>query len=279
MEDFIYKYFIEPIWARTGYNPINTLTYAVIALLSLYVIWVLFKKYDVKVDKKFVYGVLAFVLLGSTVRVVTDSIDNKTFAPITPVHEFVLSTHIYDYSYLTVSPGIYLVVAAMLFLTMIFLRVINKPNLLGFVPLVLWLPHLLLLLPFMGFLVYLVPVLLLVAIPSYAAWHYFRNEVSALIVAAHALDGAATFFIIDIFSKISGKAYFEQHVIGSAIGEIFGTYFAFYVVKLLLAFAIAYVISKEKDMGEDERNYLSLAIMIMGFAPGIRSVVRLAVGA
>lgn len=278
MEDFIYKYYIEPIWAGTGYNPINTITYAVIALLALYMIWLSFKKYNVKIDRKLIYGVLTFVLLGSTVRVVTDSIKNEVFKPVTPIHQAVLSSHIYDYGYLSVSPGIYIVIAAILFITMAILWKIKKPELLGTVGLVLWVPHLLLLLPFMSYLVYIFPILVLTAVPTFIAWKYFKNEIYALIVAAQSLDGAATFFIIDIFSKISGKVYFEQHVIGGAIGQIFGTFFAFFLVKMALSLVISYVLSREKDMSEDELNFIALAIMIMGFAPGIRSLVRLALG-
>ncbi len=267
MEDFIYKYYIEPIWAGTGYNPVNTLTYAVIALIALYIVWLCFKKYNVKIDKKFIYNVLAFVLLGSTVRVVTDAIVSGAFKPITPIHEAVLSSHIYDYNYLTVSPGIYLIIATLLFATMVVLWKIKNPELLGSVGLALWLPHFLLLLPFMGYAVYVVPVLLLAAIPAFVAWKYFRNETYMLIVGAHSLDGAATFFIIDIFSKISGKTYFEQHVIGGIIGQIFGTFLVFYIVKVLLAFVISYFLSKEKEISEDERNFIALATIIMGFAP------------
>ncbi len=278
IDDFIYKYFIEPIWARTGYNPINTATYAIIALLALFLIWKCFKKCNINVNKNFIYNVLTFVLLGSTVRVVTDSIDAGALTTITPVHQVILSSHIYDYGYLTVSPGIYFVIALMLFVTMAILWKIKKPELLGAVGLALWLPHFLILLPFMGFIVHTIPVLILAAIPAYLALRYFNNEILDIILTAHALDNGAKFYTIDIFSKISGKAYFEQHVVGGMIGQIFGTFFAFYVVKVLLAFAMAYVISKEKEMEENERNYISLAIMIMGFAPGIRSLIRLAVG-
>jgi uncharacterized membrane protein len=279
MNDFLYKYYIEPIWARTGYNMINTATYAIIALFMLYLLWVAFKKYNVIVDRNFLYNVLPFVLLGSTVRVVTDAIDSGVFTPVTPIHALVLSSHIYDYGYFTVSPGIYIVIAALLLLCIVVLRIIKKQELLGKVALALWLPHFLLLLPFMNFVVYTLPVLLLVVIPTYVAWRYFKDSIYALIVAGHALDGAATFFIIDIFSKITGNVYFEQHVVGGFIGKLFGTFFAFYIVKILLAFGIAYLISKENEMSEEERNYIALAIMIMGFAPGIRSLIRMTIGA
>ncbi len=279
MQDMLYKYFIEPIWARTGYNLVNTITYAIIALVLLYAIWLIFKKYNIKIDKKFIYNIMPFVLLGSTVRVVTDAIDNGVFAGITPIHQMILTSHIYDYGYLTVSPGIYIVVTLLLFATMVILWKIKKPELLGTIGIVLWLPHFILLLPFMQFAVYVIPIILLAAVPTYLALKYFKSDIYALIVGGHALDGAATFFAIDIFSKISGISYGEQHVVSNAIGELFSTYFAFYLIKIMLAFGVAYLISKEKEIKEEERNYLALIVMIMGFAPGIRGILRMAVGA
>ena len=140
----------------------------------------------------------------------------------------------------------------------------------------------------MRYAVYALPVLVLAAIPAYLAYMYFKDRILAAIVAGQALDGAATFFVIDFFSKVSGIGYFEQHVLSSAIGSFFGSFFPFYLLKALIAFAAAYVLSKEKDeieagfMGlrfEMDRNYIALVIIIMGFAPGIRDILRMVVGA
>ena len=65
------------------------------------------------------------MLLGSTVRVVTDAIDAGRFLPITPIHDLILKSHIYDYGFLTVSPGIYLVVAAILLVSLAILKKIE----------------------------------------------------------------------------------------------------------------------------------------------------------
>ncbi|MBI5227518.1 DUF63 family protein [Candidatus Micrarchaeota archaeon] len=277
MENFIYDYFISPIWSKQGYNIVNTLTYAIIAIVAIYFIYRGLKS-RVKVDDNFVKSVMAFVLFGSTVRVVTDAVDSGIFKPVSIFHEFVLKSGIWNYGYLTVSPGIYIVTAAVMLVSLAILYKFKKTNLLGFVGLALWLPHFLLLVPFMAYWAYAIPIILLAAIPAYLAWLYFKDKILAAIVGAHALDGAATFFVIDIFSKISGKQYFEQHVISAGIGQIFGTFFVFYLVKVGISFAAAYLLKKEK-MDEQDRNFIALAIMIMGFAPGIRDILRMMVGA
>jgi uncharacterized membrane protein len=277
MDNFIYDYFIQPIWSHEGYNAVNTLVYAAVAIAAVYLLYRLLKG-RVRFDDGFVRSVLCFVLLGSTMRVITDSIDTGVFKPVTPIHQLVLESHIWDYSYLTVTPGIYIVTAALLLVSMAILYRMKRMEWLGYVGLALWLPQFLLLLPFMNYILYSIPIIILAAVPAYIALKYFKDPILAAIVAGQALDGAATFFIIDIFSKLTGKAYFEQHVLSSGIGAIAGTYFAFYLVKVGIAFVAAYVIKKEK-MDSEEKCYIALLLMIMGFAPGIRDVLRMILGA
>lgn len=255
---------------------VNTLTYAAVALAAVYGIRKALEG-RVKIDTRFIAAVLAFVLFGSTMRVVTDSIDTGVFSGVTPLHQFVLDSHLWDYGFLTVTPGIYIVTAALLFASLIALYALKRTDLLAYVGLALWLPNLLLLLPFMKYAVYALPVLALAAIPTYIAWRYFKDAALAGIVAGQALDGAATFFVIDVFSKISGIPYFEQHVLSSAIGQLGGGFFIFYLLKAGIAFGAAYLLRKEK-MGDEDRNYLALVLMIMGFAPGIRDLLRMMVG-
>lgn len=276
MENFIYEYFVRPIWDHSGYNTVNTLTYAAIAIAAVYAIYrILLGR--IGIDRRFIAGVMCFVLFGSTVRVVTDSIDTGVFAPATPIHQWVLDSHIYDYGYLTTTPGIYLVTAFLLFVSMGVLHALKRMELLGYAGLALWLPHFLLLVPFMSYAAYAIPVLLMAAIPAYLAYAWLKDPVLSAIVAGHSLDGAATFFVIDIFSGISGISYGEQHVFSAGIGGFFGTFFAFYLLKVAISFAAAYLLSKEK-MDAQERNYMALVLMIIGFAPGIRDMLRMIVG-
>jgi uncharacterized membrane protein len=80
-----------------------------------------------------------------------------------------------------------------------------------------------------------------------------------------------------VFSQISGKQYFEQHVFSAALGEIFGGFVGFFILKIMIGFAAAYLISKEK-MDEEDKNFVILVLLIMGFAPGIRDILRMTVG-
>ncbi|MGV8085824.1 MAG: DUF63 family protein [Candidatus Bilamarchaeum sp.] len=276
MDDILYKYFISPIWDKTGYNTINTLVYAVIAIIALYGINKAIKG-KIKIDNRFMVGVLTFVLFGSTLRVVTDSIDTGVFKPISLIHQAVLQSHIYDYGYLTVTPGIYILTAGLLLITMAILGKLKKMEYLAYVGLLLWLPHLLLLVPFMEYVSHAFIIMLLAIIPAYLSYLILKSKKLSGIVLAQATDGAATFYIIDVFSQISGKQYFEQHVFSAALGEIFGGFVGFFILKIMIGFAAAYLISKEK-MDEEDKNFVILVLLIMGFAPGIRDILRMTVG-
>lgn len=277
MENFIYKYYIEPIWSHTGYNVVNTLTYALIALVAVYALHRLLKN-RLRFDEGFLKGVLPFVLFGSTVRVVTDSIDAGVFQPVSPFHKMVLDSHIYDYGYMTVSPGIYIITALLLMVSVAVLYHFKRMDRLWLIGTVLWAPHFLLLMPFMGYAIYAIPILLLACIPAFLAYRHFKDRVFAGIVGAQALDGAATFFAIDFFGPMTGVRYFEQHVFSAAIGSIGDTYFTFYLLKTAIAFAAAHVLMKEK-MELEDKYFVALVLMIMGFAPGIRDILRMVVGA
>ena len=277
MENFINEYFIDPIWSHSGYNIVNTLTYAVLAIVAVYAIYRIIQG-KIKVDEGFIRSVLCFVLLGSTLRVVTDSVYSGVFKPVTSVHQWVLESGIYDYGYLTVSPGIYIVTAVLFFISTFILYKIKRLELLGYVGLVLWIPNFLLLLPFMNYWIYAIPVLIMAAIPAYLAFGYLKNRIMTGIVAGHALDGAATFFAIDIFPGLTGIYYGEQHVFGRGIAELAGGYYSFYFLKIAISLVAAYFLMKEK-MESDERNFIALVLMIIGFAPGLRDVLRMMVGA
>ncbi len=276
MENFIYQYYVEPIWNHSGYNIVNTLTYAIIAIIAIYLIYRLIKT-KIEINRNFMEGTLAFVLFGSTLRVVTDSVDGGVFTPITPIHSLLIENHVYDYGYLTVSPGIYVLTAVLFLASLLICHKRKRMDQLKYFGLGLFLPHMLLLLPLMKYAIYAIPVIILAAIPAYLAYRYFKESYLAGIVGAHALDGAATFFVIDIFSGISGIIYSEQHVIPSLIGSGTGTYFIFFLVKVAIAAGAAYVIQKEK-LELNEKYYLAVVLMIMGLAPGLRDILRMMVG-
>lgn len=287
--NLIEDYFISPIFERTGYNAVNTLTYAAIALISLYIIWRLLKKKDFDFSgKDFLHGTAAFVLFGATSRVVTDLWDAGFIAEAAKtnaIYSALYSTKIFEYGYLTVTPGIY-ILTAIFFLSSIAMSMIMKNGRFPlYAGLALWLPCALLILPFISHLYFGLLVLLLAGIGSYFSFWLLSKYGGEkpklhekLAIAGQALDGAATYIVIDVFSKEAGKGYFEQHVLSAGIGTATPLGFGlFFLLKIALASLIVHFLRKEK-MDWNDKALVLIVVAIMGFAPGLRDLLRMLAG-
>lgn len=289
--DIIGKYFIEPIFSRSGYNPVNTLAYAAIALACAYILWKALRKAGIDfAGKDFLFGILAFVLFGSTSRVLTDLSDAGAFqeysGALAPIYVWLAKSGIFAYGYLTVTPGIYVVSAILFLASLAAAKAMKKGNFAAYAGLALWLPCAILLLPFAKHFAFFAAAAALAAAGWKASSSILEKMMKAklsihghLAIFGQALDGAATFVVLDIFSGQSGISYFEQHVLPSAIGSATPLgFFLFFLVKLLLASALAYFISKE-SMDKEDKAYVLLLVAIMGLAPGIRDALRMLCGA
>ncbi len=293
MGNIVEEYFIRPIFDRTGYNAVNTLVYAAIAILCLYAIWRLLrgKKFDFA-GQEFLFGAAAFVLFGSTSRVLTDLWDSGAIAEAAhgsgaggAVYSALYSSGIFAYGYLTVTPGIY-IITAIFFLTSIAIGMAMKnkwfPAAAGFL---LWLPCFLLALPFVRNVYFGLLAIALAGAGAFACYWLLPmfgktklNLHEKLAIAGQALDGAATYIVIDVFSKETGKGYFEQHVLSSGIGTATPLGFGlFFLLKIALASLIVHFLGKEK-MDWNDKALVLIVVGIMGFAPGIRDLLRMLAG-
>ncbi len=292
LSDFLQEFFVNPIDDRTGYNAINTLVYALIALAAAYIIYKGFKKLKIKIDERFVISIIPFILLGSTARVVTDAIDRGVLQAhrdfLFGVTGAVLDSRIYDYGYFTTTPGIYVVVGLITLASVLLCSKIKRMDLLPYIGLALWLPHFILLIPMMNYFPYLALIIALSLagfLVGIAALRLskIKNYFSSVVVFSHALDGAATFVILNIFNSMENKAFFEQHVLSRALGDagalFFGAYgmFLFYLVKVAFS-AIAAVVVEKDASNYEERNYILLLLIIFGLAPGVRDALTMLCG-
>ncbi len=287
--EFIDSYFIKPVYDRTGYNIINTLFYAVIALFFAFIFFKILKREKVKLDDRFVLRVIPFIILGSVVRVVTDATGGVSLglpnqflqnsSALFGLYGFVGGLHIYDYGFLTATPGIYIVIGMLTFLSLIFFNRIKRMDLLPPFALVLLLPHLILLLPLIKNWLHFLLIVVLSLIGLFSGKLLLeRVKLKAglsqlLVVFSHSLDGAASYVAIDLFNG----NYFEQHVVSGALGTVFGTMFAFYVVKVLFSTLAVWIVETSDDE-RDEKTYILLLLIIFGLAPGVRDALRLLAG-
>ena len=61
--EFIKKYYIDSIVYKQGYNIVNTLTWAVILVVAAVLLYKFLEK-RIKIDEKFAYANMPFVILG-----------------------------------------------------------------------------------------------------------------------------------------------------------------------------------------------------------------------
>jgi uncharacterized membrane protein len=291
VEDLIGTYFIRPILERTGYNAINTAVYAIIAIACLYLLWKVMKKkgFDFA-SKEFLFAVGAFVLLGSTSRVVTDLQDAGTLAmasaqPGAMGQVYALADSVFAYGYLTVTPGIYIITALLLLISLAIGKAMKNGWFAPTAGIILWLPCMLLIVPFIAHLDFFLLSVALAGVGSLCAFfaleRLFKLKLGLhqkLAISGQAMDGAATFVVLNIFAPTVGKSYFEQHILSAGIGTATPLgFFLFFLVKLALSSAIVYYISKEK-IGKGDMALVLLVVAIMGFAPGIRDALRMLAG-
>ena len=275
LNNFIHKYYIAPIYDQSlGFNIVNTLTYALVALLILYIIYWISKKLEIKFDMNFFWAVLPFIILGSTIRAFVD-------------HEYIV------YSFWTVTPGIYFLVLA------IFLISFAVSYLLQHFKKYPWTYTCM----YLGWAFVIVNIFLsiskiqftnlwalpaiagLSALISSAAFLIFKylpkfwkssketlakftTPIVFLPFIAHILDSSATFIAVDFFG------FWEKHPLTRTMSEFAGTTAIFYLLKLIFLIPLVYLLTKEvKD--KNLRNYFLIVIIILGFAEGIRDTLTL----
>jgi uncharacterized membrane protein len=107
-------------------------------------------------------------------------------------------------------------------------------------------------------------------------WKNVGSGVNVMIIAGHMLDASATFIGIDRYG------YIEKHVLPSTLMETFGTAAVMYPLKLVFLIPALYIMDIGMEEEAKESPHLmalvKLTILILGFAPGTRDVIRMALG-
>jgi uncharacterized membrane protein len=276
ISDFIYKYYIDPIRFGEPYNIVDTLTYALILVLSVYLVYRWLKHSGISLDGDFILATIPYVVLGGLLRVVEDT------GMITS-----------DWRFLLITPLIFFLVFFIAAVALVLSRALERhhliPRFLAFyggigvglsvaVSLVLgW----------FGFtyttldLGVLAVILLITAVTSLAVmlflgrvlrWEYAADPLYRVLIIGQMLDASATGYGID-FGPIP---YQEVHVVGSALIRWTGTAFALFPVKLAVVIPAIYILEIYRREGNREfANLVLLAMITVGLAPGVRDMVRM----
>ncbi|MDN5339092.1 MAG: hypothetical protein PWQ30_201 [Euryarchaeota archaeon] len=276
IREFLYKYYIDPIRYGEAYTLVDTLTYALILIAAVYLVYRGLRRYGIAVDEELVLATLPFVVLGGLLRVVEDTgmiTSDLRFLLITPLIFFTIfavaivalfagkfaenAGLVARYSRFYAGAGVLaclLATAALVWFglteTTIALDVLVTILALASVTsLALW-----------AFLVYVLK------------WDYASNILYKLLIFGHMLDASATSYGIDIHPV----HYVEQHVVGGALIDATGTAFSMFLLKLAVLIPAIYVLEMYRREGSlGLWHLILLAMIVVGMAPGIRDMVRM----
>ncbi len=253
--DFFHKYFVEPIQLGYGYNTVNTLVYALLFVFFTYLIFKFLKKMKIGIDRTLVLAITPWIVFGILLRVLEDMGMLTGYLFITPniwlLFVFVIISLLGTSKFIERKHGIpyfKIMFVTGVILAGLVLGMLTVKNLLGLGYVLLWF------IPW-------------VIIFSLVKWSVGNKIVSLL----HLFDATATFVSLQYFD------YFEQHVLPRVIIESTGTPFSFVVVKLIVIVGVLKILDKYSD-DKEFTNYLKIIIGILGFATGLRDLLRLVVG-
>lgn len=267
---FITRYFIDPIIYGDGYNPVNTLTYAIILGISLFAVLKLMALLKVRIDERLIIATSPYILLGASMRVLEDV---KIFSP--------------PLSYLFITPFIYFLaffVTAAILITCIvlerrgmikdFTRPFFAVGIAGILIVLAelstkqvnawwWAPIVIFALAFtFTAIIYL--------IAQYFKLCFLTMPLNVAILGAHMFDASSTFTAIDIVTGFS-----EKHVVPVFFISMTNTAFVMYALKLAVFIPVIYIIEKYFKDDADMYYILKFALLVLGFGPGIRNTLEL----
>ncbi len=275
IRQFIYTYYIHPITHDTGYNPVNTITWALLLVLCLFLALKLLKQLDIEIDKTFIAALAPYIFVGASLRVMEDA---ELFSPpisytlITPLIYFLLffcciailtisvklsrSNKIRNYNY---NVPFALVGVIWLFVNLTIL--LRKEEII---------------LPWVFFAVIGISGIILLVIYTIGVKfgvNFLTEKLNVSVLAAHLLDASSSYIGIDLLG------YGGKHVIEGIIVKYTGSAAGMYPLKLGILIPVLYLLDTQFDEKERElKNLVLLALLVIGLAPAVRNTLRMVLG-
>ena len=270
LQDFIQKYYIDPIYQNTGYNIYNTLTYAILLVIAVAFLYRLSRQHNVRIDEKFFLGVLPYIALGGVLRSLEDLSESVTG----------------QLNLFFITPLMYVTVFSIAFMALFFSKMLEHYRKAEYHK--TWFSIGVLILAYSVFQIrianaealFLVLGIAFAAVSAVFALRHLSKGVkelgalftkeNTLILSVHMFDATTTFVAIQFFD------YFEQHVLPSFVISVFGPVSMFFLKFIIVGLVLYYL---DKDMKDaEQRNFIKIAIVVLGLGPGLRNFLRMVMG-
>ena len=267
LSEFVQRYYINPIIYDTSYNPVDTITWAIILGLVVLGLIKLLGCLKISIDERLVLYTLPYILVGSSLRVIEDA--DLVSAP---------------WRHLLVSPPVFFLVFFGTVACLLLTRWIwgekyhAKYAAIGFV----WAVFNLALLSSVGLsndwviaAVFLLGSglagIFLFLRDRLAALSFLRDRFNMMIIYAHMLDASSTYIGVDWFG------YYEKHVVPTFLINLVGTAAIMFPLKLAVLLPALWMI--DRTLSEPSlKNLTKLTLITLGLAPAVRNTLRLALG-
>ncbi|MBS3748677.1 MAG: DUF63 family protein [Candidatus Thermoplasmatota archaeon] len=308
-DQFIWKYFWGPISsdglntpmtyrgvdAAPKFTLISEFVYGVFVAGALYGLYKLLKKFNVTVDFSFFLGTFPFIVYGSVARVLEDAqlfTEPLVFWFVTPL--IYIQTLLFALVALVIGVYFHDVKKITRLSVQQIMGISGSVLLLPFAYyVVLWMsggawngsneifPNVVVLVS----VICIVIMLAVYALSKYGQsyWKelsYFSTPFNLSMIFGHQLDGIATYISIYDPLQMGLPTYIEKHPASDILMQIWPPLFP--IVKFLLIIGIIYVIDilykEELQSQKIFVNLLKIGIFILGFAPGLRDLLRVAMG-
>ncbi len=276
---YINKYYISGIINDTSYNPVDTVTYAIVLGISLLLVLKLLEKLNIELNTRFIIAVVPYIFAGSSLRVLEDS---NIFAP--PLR------------YLFVTPIIYFFMfASTLFFLTIAVNLESRGKIkdyhvffcyAGMMWTVINIATLLVIgevknpIPAAAILIFgAVAAGIIYLISRSLNFTLLTNKLNISLLFAHLLDASSTFVGMDWLG------YYEKHVAPTFFINLAGNYtdhpsLVMYPLKLLVFIPVLYMLDYKFDTEKEKRliALMKLAILVLGLSPATRNTLRILMG-
>jgi len=307
-DQFIWKYFWGPIVsdaleitathngvvAAAKFTIISEIVYGLLVITALYAIYLIFKRIKIRIDHRFFISIIPLIIYGTVGRVLEDS--NFFTEPIV---------------YWFVTPLIYFqafFIGILLFFIGYFIQDKIKHKHVN-VYTVMFSCGMIILIPFLYYIglwfsgnqwsignglflgIFLIVMLIVLSISAFIILiaRIFSNinflkllskPLNISMINGHLLDGFVSYISIYDPFKMGLPSYIEKHPASDVIMQIWPPLFP--IIKFLLIVFVIYVF--DVLYKEDLKDYkqiiilLKIGIFVLGFAPGLRDLLRVAMG-
>lgn len=308
-DQFIWKYFWGPILsdgldttmtyqgvsAAPKFTLVSEIVYGLVVAMALYGLYKILKKWKISVDYSFFLGILPFIIYGSVARVLEDAqLFNEpiVFWFVTPL----IYIQTLFFALLALFIGVYLHDIKKL-------TKLSVQHIVGIAGTLLLLPFLYYVILWMtGYawdgsneiftnvflLVLLICFVIMILVYVFARYGQrvwkdaaiYLEPFNLSMIFGHQLDGIASYISIYDPFNMGLPVYIEKHPASDLLMQIWPPLFP--IVKFFLIFGIIYVLDiwykEELQSQKIFVNLLKIGIFILGFAPGLRDLLRVAMG-